>query len=211
MITTGFQLFSLVFIDYHWFSSFFIGFNVFSWIVNDFQRCSLMFIELSLSLFGLHGFALLFIESFIDVHWLAIDVQWFSYMFKENRASLGQPSAPWGWVLNNGKSLFRVKLLARNRTSVPAPSAAFGPPPWPSAACGWVLRYRTVLPPHTPPDFYSSNVDVVGVVGVVLTRGRESVGFLWFPSLLLLGVMSVDFILFVLYVLICRFPYFPLF
>ena len=47
----------------------------------------------------------------------------------------------------------------------------------PSAAIGglWVgVKVRTGLPPQTPPDFYSSKVEVVGDVGVVLTRRRES-------------------------------------
>ena len=36
----------------------------------------------------------------------------------------------------------------------------------------------TGLPPQTPPDFYSSQVVAVGVVGVVLTRRRESADYL---------------------------------
>jgi hypothetical protein len=37
-----------------------------------------------------------------------------------------------------------------------------------------VLSVGTGSPPQTPPDFYYSKIDVVGVVGVVLTRRRES-------------------------------------
>ena len=42
----------------------------------------------------------------------------------------------------------------------------------------------TGLPPQTPPDVYSSNVIVVGVVGVVLTRRRESADFIDFKAYL---------------------------
>ena len=46
--------------------------------------------------------------------------------------------------------------------SLRPPSAPIGPPPQPSAACGWVSSVGTGLPPQTPPDFYSSKVMVVG-------------------------------------------------
>ena len=67
--------------------------------------------------------------------------------------------------------------LPRKTGSVGQPSAAIRAHPQPSAAFGalWVgVKRGYGSPPQTPPDFYSSNVIVVGVVGVVLTRRRES-------------------------------------
>ena len=40
--------------------------------------------------------------------------------------SLRRPSATWGLVLNDEKVVFRVGASPKNRTSVPAPSAAIG-------------------------------------------------------------------------------------
>ena len=96
---------------------------------------------------------------------------------KENGASVGQPWTAFGPVWVGDKQLknnVSREASSKNRTSLPQPSAPIGPHPQPSAPCGWVSRYRTGLPPQTPPDFYSSKVDVVGAVGVVLTRRRES-------------------------------------
>ena len=66
-------------------------------------------------------------------------------MFKENGASVGQPSTAWGWVLNDDKNSVSREASLKNRTSVPTPSG-------PLRAHGWVLSVGTGLTPQTPPN-----------------------------------------------------------
>ena len=84
-------------------------------------------------------------------------------MFKENVASVGQPSTAWGWVLNDEKSSVSRGGLLEKQDQCPD---SLRPPPPPSAACGWVLSVGTGLPLQTPPDFLIViyKVKVVGVV-----------------------------------------------
>ena len=95
--------------------------------------------------------------------------------------SVGRPSGPLGALgvgVKNSKSSVSCEASAKNRTSVGLPSASIRPHPPPSAPIGglWVgVKVGYGFPPSIPPDFlYAYNVDVVGVVGIVLTRRRES-------------------------------------
>ena len=90
-------------------------------------------------------------------------------IFKENGASVGNPSVPWGWVFTDAKVVFRVGHPPKTGSvSRPdrQPSAPIGPARPPSAACGWESSVGTGLPLQTPPDFLFViyKVDVVGVV-----------------------------------------------
>ena len=53
----------------------------------------------------------------------------FLMVFKESGASVGrrwQPSAPWGWVLNDEKVVFRVGRPSKTGSVSRPPSAAIG-------------------------------------------------------------------------------------
>ena len=129
-----------------------MDFNDFHWLLFDVQWFSLICIWFSLI--------------FIDFHWIFIDVHWFSLIFKENGASVGQPSTafgPLGVGVKRCKSGVSREASSKNRTRVPTrsapigslrrPSAAFGGHRQPSAPAGWELSVGTGLPPQTPPDF----------------------------------------------------------
>ena len=148
-----------MFIDVHWFSRIFNDFNDFHWFPMDF-----------------HGFSMIF-----------------NGFFKENCASVGQPWAPFGGLgrpwgaalgglrpLGGGYSCLKTAVSrgasSKNRTSVPTRSAAFGPPRRPSPACGWELSVGTGLPPQTPPDFYSSNIQGWGCWCCLLLSHAGGVG-----------------------------------
>ena len=127
---------SLIFIDLYWFS---MGFQWFSRIFNDFQ-----------------GFS----KIFNDFHWFSLIVNGF-------QGKRGQCWTPVGSLRSLGSGVKQSKIVFRlglppktGPVSRPdrAPSAAIGPHRRPSAACAWELRSRTGLPPQTPPDFYSSNI-----------------------------------------------------
>ena len=75
-----------------------------------------------------------------------MDFQRFSRTFKET--AFGQPLAPWGWMLNDEKVMFRVGRPPKTGpVSQPPrpPSAAIGGHPQPSAPAGWVLNDEKVV------------------------------------------------------------------
>ena len=108
-----------------------------------------------------------------------LDFHRFSLIFKENGASVGQPSAPWRWVLNDEKIVFRVGRPPKTgpmSRSLPRPSAAIGGL--------WVgVKRRYGSPPSNSPrlSICIYKVEVVGVVGCSHTP-EESADSLAFES-----------------------------
>ena len=146
-----------MFIDVQWT---FIGFHWFSMIVIDFHWCPLIFNGFQ----WFHWVSLIFkdfywIWIFNDYHWfywilmIFNDCHWFSLIFKGNGASVGQPSAPWGWVFYDEKLVFRVGPSKTGPVSRPPrrPSAPLRPP---SATIGslWVgVKVGYGSPPSNSP------------------------------------------------------------
>ena len=87
-------------------------------------------------------------------------------IFKENGASVGQPSVPWGWMLNDEKVVFRVGPPPKTGPVSRPPRQPYGP----SAAFRslWVgVKRGHGSPPSDSPrlSICIYKVDVVGVVG----------------------------------------------
>ena len=84
--------------------------------------------------------------------------------------SLRSPSAPWGWMLNDEQVFFSLGASSKNRTSVPAPSAAIGGHRQPSGPIGarWVgVKRGYGSPPSNSPRLSILVIYKVEVVGVV--------------------------------------------